>query len=54
LLAQLRIGAGEELVGFVSMGSIREAPPAAKTPLSATAWTCWIPNAQPLAGTLRR
>ena len=51
LLAQLRVGADEELVGFVSMGSICEAPPAAKTPLSATVWTCWVPDAPPLART---
>jgi nitroreductase len=44
LLDQLRIGADEELAGFVSIGSIREALPAAKTPTSAAVWTCWMPS----------
>jgi nitroreductase len=49
LLDQLRVGPSEELVGFVSIGSIREAPPAARTPPSAAVWACWMPDPQHVA-----
>ncbi|BEP56794.1 hypothetical protein GmRootV118_40380 [Variovorax sp. V118] len=32
---------GEYLAGFISMGTIREAPPQARETLSQDVWSCW-------------
>ena len=41
LLARLAIGADEYLAGFISMGRVVEAPPAARSVLSGRVWSCW-------------
>jgi nitroreductase len=41
LARQVGVLPGEYLVGFVSMGSIREAPPQARELLSQSVWSCW-------------
>ncbi len=43
LCAQLGLAAGEFLAGFVSIGSIAEAPAQATRPLSQAVWSCWSP-----------
>jgi nitroreductase len=46
LSLELGIGSGEHLAGFVSIGRIAEAPPAARTVLATQRWSCWLPEAQ--------
>jgi len=43
LLRQLGLGADEVLAGFISIGTVREAPPPARPPASGTVWSCWTP-----------
>jgi len=43
LLRQLGLGANESLAGFVNIGTIAQAPPAAKVPPSPAVWSCWMP-----------
>ncbi len=44
LLQRLGIGPNESLAGFVSIGTIAQAPPAAKPPPSPAVWSCWMPS----------
>lgn len=41
--AELGLGAGETLAGFVSIGTIAAPPPDTSRPLSQTVWSCWSP-----------
>lgn len=50
LLRQLGIDAEESLAGFVSIGTIVQAPPAANVPPSAAVWSCWMPSIQTSEG----
>lgn len=49
LLKQLGVAPHESLAGFVSLGSIAEPPPAARTVLPAQLWSCWMPELPRLA-----
>ncbi|MFT3816825.1 MAG: nitroreductase [Rubrivivax sp.] len=44
LLKQLGLRGDEVLAGFVSIGTVREAPPAARTVLPGAVWSCWCPD----------
>lgn len=46
LLRQLGIADGESLAGFVSIGTVAQAPSAASAPPSASVWSCWMPSLQ--------
>jgi nitroreductase len=41
LAAALGVSGDEQLVGFVSIGTIAKAPPEARRPLPQTVWSCW-------------
>ena len=41
LARQVGVLPGEYLAGFISVGSIREAPPQAREMLSQSVWSCW-------------
>jgi nitroreductase len=41
LTGALGVKADEQLVGFVSIGTVAKAPPAAHRPLAQTVWSCW-------------
>ena len=41
LARQLGVQPGEELVGFISVGTIAEAPPQPRETLSQNVWSCW-------------
>lgn len=41
LVRQVGVQPGEYLAGFISMGTIREAPPQARETLSQDVWSCW-------------
>ncbi len=43
LLATLGITGDEQLAGFISMGSVAEAPPAASEVPTGTVWSAWAP-----------
>lgn len=43
IASALRLGEGEMLAGFVSIGSVLETPPDLSRPLSQEVWTCWQP-----------
>lgn len=43
LLRQLGIGPDESLAGFVSIGTVREAPPPARQVPSPSVWSRWMP-----------
>jgi hypothetical protein len=45
LARQVGVLPGEYLVGFISMGTIRETPPQARELLSQNVWSCWQGNA---------
>ncbi len=47
LTAQLGVRPEEFLAGFVSLGSVAEAPPAAKSRSPAEVWSAWTPGAVP-------
>lgn len=47
LVRQLGLGAEEWLAGFVSIGTIREAPPPARQSPSAVVWSCWMASMAP-------
>ncbi|HKX41482.1 MAG TPA: nitroreductase [Burkholderiaceae bacterium] len=47
LVAALGVAADEQLVGFVSIGTIGKAPPEARRPLPQTVWSCWPGPAAP-------
>lgn len=49
LLQQLRIQPQEFLAGFISIGRIAQAPPAARPVLPAQVWSCWMPGLSPSA-----
>ena len=40
-LVALGVQPGEELVGFISVGTIAEAPPQPRETLSQNVWSCW-------------
>ncbi len=46
LTGALGVKAEEQLVGFVSIGTVAKAPPEAHRPLTQTVWSCW-PGTQP-------
>jgi len=58
LARQVGVLPGEDLVGFISMGSVKEAPPPPRELLSQSVWSCWqgwkdpdaaaLPEAQPI------
>ncbi|HEY9066642.1 MAG TPA: nitroreductase [Burkholderiaceae bacterium] len=48
LAAALGVTGDEQLVGFVSIGTIAKAPPEAHRPLPQTVWSCWPGAAAPL------
>lgn len=41
LTGALGLKADEQLVGFVSIGTVAKAPPEARRPLAQTVWSCW-------------
>ena len=41
---QVGVQAGEYLAGFISVGTIKEAPPQARETLSQDVWSCWQGN----------
>ena len=41
LTGALGVKDDEQLVGFVSIGTIANAPPEAQRPLAQTVWSCW-------------
>ena len=44
LTGALGVKADEQLVGFVSIGTVATAPPEAHRPLAQTVWSCWLPG----------
>ncbi|MGJ7510244.1 hypothetical protein [Variovorax sp. GT1P44] len=42
LASQLGLASGEVLAGFISIGTIKEAPPPAKERLSQVVLSCWF------------
>lgn len=44
LRAALNVGPDEVLAGFISIGSIAKAPPAAARPARERVWSCWLPT----------
>lgn len=44
LTRQIGVRGDEFLAGFVSMGTVRELPPQARTVLPGAVWTCWSPG----------
>jgi len=46
LIDRLGIAAPDCLAGFVSIGSVAEAPPPARHPLPSEVWSCWMPELQ--------
>ena len=54
LLSELGVASDEHLAGFITIGRIIDAPPAARSVLSAQVWSCWNPDvARTAAGTAR-
>ena len=47
LARQLGVQPGEHLVGFISVGTIQEAPPQARETLSQEVWSCWQGDRMP-------
>ena len=41
LTSALGVKDEEQLVGFVSIGTVAKAPPEAHRPLARTVWSCW-------------
>lgn len=61
LCARLGLVPGESLAGFISVGSVVEAPPPARRPPPHAQWRCWLPDTGvpparrvPAPATLRR
>lgn len=44
LLQELHIGRDEYLAGFISIGTISQAPPSTRSVLPEQVWSCWMPD----------
>lgn len=51
LVRQIGIATGEQLAGFITIGTIAEPPPATKTVLPGQVWSCWMPGGDQASST---
>lgn len=51
LVRQIGTATGEQLAGFVTIGTIAEAPPVAKPVLPEQVWSCWMPGGDQVSST---